>query len=49
MVRDTWLVHQDEVVVSQFPQDPRNSSVKPLWVSIVLQVRVISINGELMR
>ena len=47
MVCDAWLVHRDKVVVSQFSQDPCNSSAKPLWVSIVLQVCMIGVDGEL--
>ena len=49
MVCDAWLVYQDKEVVSQFSQDPRNSSVKSLWVSIVLQVRMVGVDGKLMR
>ena len=47
MVRDAWLVYQDEVVVGQFSQDPCNSSAKPLWVPIVLQVCMVSVDCEL--
>ena len=49
MVHDAWLVHQDEVVVGQFSQDPCNSLAELLWVSIVLQVHVVGVNSELMR
>ena len=49
MVHDAWLVHQDEVVVGQFSQDPCNSLAEPLWVPIVLQVHMVSVDHKLVR
>ena len=47
MVCDTWFVHQDEVVISQLSEDSCNSLAESLWVPVVLQVHVVSVNGEL--
>ena len=47
MICDAQFMHQDEVVVGQFSQDPRDSLAKLLWVSIVLQVCMVSVDSEL--